>query len=36
VNIIRVINKYDLKSKGIGFEGNSNKLITQLVSEIIN
>ena len=36
VNIIRVINKYDLKSKGINYEGNSNNLINQLVSEIIS
>ena len=36
VAIIRIINKYDLKSKGIGFEGNSNNIINQLVTEIIS
>ena len=35
VNIIRIINRYDLKSKGIGYDGNSNNLINQLVSEIV-
>tara|TARA_B100001093_G_scaffold113151_2_gene105551 strand:- start:2612 stop:3622 length:1011 start_codon:yes stop_codon:yes gene_type:complete len=34
VKIIRIIKKYDLKSKGINYEGNSNKLINQLVAEI--
>ncbi len=36
VKILRILNSYDLKSKGINYEGNSNNLINQLVSEIIN
>ncbi len=35
VKILRIIGKYELKSKGIDYEGNSNHLINQLVSEII-
>ena len=34
VKIIRIIKKYDLKSKGINYDGNSNNLINQLVTEI--
>ena len=36
VKIIRILNKYDLKSKGINFEGNSDLLINQLIAEIKN
>ena len=36
VKILRILKSYDLKSKGINYEGNSNNLINQLVSEIIN
>ena len=36
VNIIRIIDKYDLKSKGIGYTGNSNNIINQLIAEIIS
>ena len=36
VNIIRIIDKYDLKSKGIGYAGNSNNIINQLIAEIIS
>jgi len=36
VEILRVIGKYELKSKGINYDGSSNQIITQLVSEIIN
>ena len=34
VKVIRIIKKYDLKSKGINYDGNSNNLINQLVTEI--
>mgnify|MGYP001216886946 CR=1 FL=1 len=34
VKIIRILNKYDLKSKGINYEGNSDLLINQLIAEI--
>ena len=34
VKIIRILNKYDLKSKGINYEGNSDLLLNQLIAEI--
>ena len=34
--IKEILNKYDLKSKGINFEGNSDLLINQLIAEIKN
>ena len=36
VKIIRIINKYDLKSKGLNFDSSANSLINQLMAEIID
>ena len=36
VKIIRIINKYDLKSKGVNFDSSANSLINQLMAEIID